>query len=87
VLVDDAVAEWYDGGKSELNAEMVEKYGPKELSGAASDPMAISFDNHQRQLEDFVQAVREGRSPAGRRPGRDASRRTGPGHLPVGADG
>src|SRR5690606_15662282 len=63
VLVDDAVAEWYDGGKSELNAEMVEKYGPKELSGAASDPMAISFDNHQRQLEDFVQAVREGRSP------------------------
>ena len=63
ILVDDAVAAWYEGGKEAPAAEMLEQYGPKESSGAASDPMAISFDNHQRQLEDFVQAVREGRAP------------------------
>lgn len=63
VLVDDAVASWYEHGRETPAHEMLERYGPKETSGAASDPMAISFDNHQRQLEDFVRAVREGRSP------------------------
>ena len=63
VLVDDAVAEWYEGGKEEPAAQMLAEYGLKERSGAASDPMAISFDNHQRQLEEFVRAVREGRPP------------------------
>lgn len=63
VLIDDAVAAWHEDGKSEPNAQMIERYGSQGLSGAASDPMAISFDNHQRQLEDFVRAVREGRPP------------------------
>lgn len=63
VLVDDAVASWYENGEESPAEEMLRMYGPKEMSGAASDPMAISFDNHQRQLEDFVRAVREGRSP------------------------
>lgn len=63
VLVDDAVASWYERGEKVPAERMLEAYGPKEISGAASDPMAISFDNHQRQLEDFVRAVREGRPP------------------------
>ncbi|MBO2520982.1 MAG: oxidoreductase [Firmicutes bacterium] len=63
VLVDDAVASWYEGGDPHPVAEMLERYGARELSGAASDPMAISFDNHRRQLEDFVEAVRTGRPP------------------------
>jgi len=63
VLVDDAVASWYEGGNSEPFSEMLERFGPKVFSGAARDPMAISFDNHRRQLEEFVEAVKAGRPP------------------------
>lgn len=63
VLVDDAVVSWHENGDAAPAAKMLERYGPKGLSGAASDPMAISFENHQRQLEEFVEAVRAGRPP------------------------
>ena len=32
-------------------------------SGGASDPSAISFDGHQTQLEDFIQAINSNREP------------------------
>ena len=35
----------------------------RRLNGA-SDPMALDVIGHQRQIEDFVAALREGRSPA-----------------------
>src|SRR5690606_23974113 len=33
-------------------------------TGGFSNPMAISFDNHRRQYEDFIDAIREDRPPA-----------------------
>lgn len=33
-------------------------------TGGFSNPMAISFDNHRRQYEDFVDAIRHNRPPA-----------------------
>ena len=33
-------------------------------TGGFSNPMAISFDNHRRQYQDFIDAIREDRPPA-----------------------
>ena len=44
---------------------------PKEVSSeGGSNPMAISPENHRRQLEDIAAAIREGRPPSP--DGRDA---------------
>lgn len=63
VIVDDAVSQWTERNSPKRGEQMLAEMGPKEVSGAASDPMAISFDNHRRQLEDFIQAIREDRPP------------------------
>jgi predicted dehydrogenase len=34
-----------------------------ETTGGAADPKAIAFENHRRQLADFVAAIRDGRPP------------------------
>ena len=36
----------------------------QDASDGASNPMNLDISAHQRQLEDFVAAVREGRAPA-----------------------
>jgi UDP-N-acetyl-2-amino-2-deoxyglucuronate dehydrogenase len=36
----------------------------KDASDGASNPMNLDISAHQRQLEDFVAAVRDGRAPA-----------------------
>ncbi len=63
VLVDDAVASWHEAGDEGAGARMMEQYGAAHRSGTASDPMAMSFDNHRRQIEDFIEAVKTGRPP------------------------
>lgn len=41
-----------------------EQFGRKsENTGGAADPKAISFIGHQKQFEDFIAAVQEGRAP------------------------
>jgi predicted dehydrogenase len=43
---------------------LVEKFGAKTKSGGgAADPAAISFLGHQRQFEDFVEALETDRDP------------------------
>lgn len=63
VLVDDAVASWHEEEDVKAGEEMLARYGATHRSGTASDPMAMSFDNHRRQIEDFIEAVKEGRRP------------------------
>lgn len=60
VAFEDAkvVAFGYDG------QDHLHEIGPQEASlGGRSDPMAIGLEGHRILLEDFVQAIRTGRSP------------------------
>ena len=59
-------------GSLEIIGETLVRYGfqtPKgkilvaEEGDTSSDPMAFPYQNHKRQLADFLNAVREGRSP------------------------
>lgn len=63
VLVDDALHEWYEEGQKVPHREMLARFGPQGASGTASDPMAMSFEWHRRQIEDFIGAVRTGVRP------------------------
>lgn len=64
VIVDDAVVEWHEIDNPE-NAEKIRaEFGPKSASGTFADPMALSFDNHRMQLQDFAHAIMENRLPA-----------------------
>ena len=45
------------------DAQLREKYAKSETTGGAADPKAISFIGHQRQFEDFLAAVRQGKQP------------------------
>ncbi len=64
VIVDDSVVEWHEADDPERGKAMLETFGAKSVSGTASDPMAMSFDNHRRQIGDFVKAIKEDGTPA-----------------------
>jgi predicted dehydrogenase len=49
--------------EEEAELERLRDRKGKDGSNGASDPMALDVIGHQRQIEDFVGAVREGRSP------------------------
>jgi len=55
---DDEVDRWQVDGEKEK-----ESGGEEKKVGTFSDPMAMSFENHRRQLEDFLRAVEEDTSP------------------------
>lgn len=63
VIVDDAVVEWHEEDDPERAKAIREEFGPKGVSGTSRDPMAMSFDNHRRQLADFVKAIKENGTP------------------------
>lgn len=59
----DGLVQWeLRGVTEEEQAEMIERYSVAG-SGASADPMAISFENHRRQLEDFLHAIETDSSP------------------------
>lgn len=49
-------ASWRDG--------RVERFGDTAATGGGADPMAFTHDWHQGIIEDFVDALRQGRAPA-----------------------
>ena len=65
IVEQDDVLLW-DFAESQPEDETIrEKFGKgSATSGGASDPTAISFLGHQKQFEDFLAAVRDGRDPA-----------------------
>ncbi|HIC89384.1 MAG TPA: Gfo/Idh/MocA family oxidoreductase, partial [Anaerolineae bacterium] len=63
VLSDGVITTWKLGdaapGEEEAMLHLEESGG-----SGASDPMGISYENHRRQIADFVAAIREDRPPA-----------------------
>jgi len=61
---DDMLVDWRtrSGGDAERD-ELLAKYGGAG-QGGSSDPMAISFQNHLLQYQDFLAALDSGRAPA-----------------------
>ena len=48
-------------GDAEVHATMMKG---SEAGLGANDPTAINFDGHQKNFEEVVQAIREGRQPS-----------------------
>lgn len=64
VLEEDVLKTWSFTEKQEEDGALLEKFGAKtRTGGGAADPAAISFLGHQRQFEDFVEALETGRQP------------------------
>jgi len=64
IVEQDSIILWDFQTPLPEDAVLLEKYGTgNEVTGGAADPKAISFIGHQRQFEDFIAAIREGRQP------------------------
>ncbi len=67
-LLDDAVVRWQQHGEDGATRSLLEEDGTGTGVGAAkgatfADPMAMSFENHRRQIEDFLDAIEHDRAP------------------------
>ena len=54
---DDSLDLWQLEGVSEAQQREIVQEDQKEASGTFADPMAMSFENHRRQFEDFLRAI------------------------------
>jgi predicted dehydrogenase len=64
VLEEEDLKVWSFAEQREEDQEILERFTAKtETGGGAADPAAISFQGHQRQFEDFVEALETGREP------------------------
>ncbi len=60
---DDEIVSWEVPDVSDEERAAVLRSTEGHVSGTFADPMAMSFENHRRQLEDFVRAIQEDRPP------------------------
>jgi predicted dehydrogenase len=63
VTEEDSVLRWEFDAMTDEDYAIRGKYATSTSGGGASDPSAISFIGHQRQLEDFIQAIQTGAAP------------------------
>ena len=64
VMVDDELTRWEFLDKADEDEKILaEGAAGDQLKGGHSDPLAIGFEGHRRQVQDFVDAVLEGREP------------------------
>lgn len=64
IIEQDSILLWDFAEKLAEDEQVLAECGPSEGStGGAADPKAISFIGHQKQFEDFVSAINEGREP------------------------
>jgi len=64
MLRDDAITFWKFAGETRKDDGIRQKFAPGGGPGAgAADPRAISFAGHQRQFEDFLRSLRQGKGP------------------------
>lgn len=68
-MVDDMPTLWDFKDAQPQDEEVRAWANQAQIGGGAADPMAISTEGHRAQIEDFANAIREGREPA--IPGRD----------------
>jgi len=57
VQEDDNIIKWEFADKIEGDEEILANFGNDQGVGGASDPTAIPFVNHQRNIEEFIQAI------------------------------
>lgn len=62
VLEDDRIVKW-EFREARPEDEGIRSGGANALGSGASNPSAISTEGHRRQLQDLVDALREGRAP------------------------
>ncbi|MCW3091485.1 MAG: hypothetical protein JWP81_2554 [Ferruginibacter sp.] len=62
VMVENSFEVWKFANEEETDKEIIEKYSEVEGGGGASDPKAISFESHARNIGAFINAVEEKRS-------------------------
>ena len=64
IIEQDSILLWNFETELPEDAELLQQYGQgNQVSGGAADPKAISFIGHQRQFEDFIEAIRTHRLP------------------------
>ena len=64
IVEQDSILLWQFQDERPEDEEIRQKFGKSsETSGGAADPKAISFVGHQRQFEDLISAIQEGRKP------------------------
>lgn len=61
VLVEDSLKVWEFAEKSEEDEKIVQKYGAHQGGSGVSDPAAISFQNHAKNISAFISAIEEDR--------------------------
>ena len=71
-LEDDKPTLWQFADEQPADAQVRAWVEEAQIGGGASDPTAISVEGHRAQIEDFAQAIRDGREPAV--PGREGKR-------------
>ncbi|MBW7916136.1 MAG: Gfo/Idh/MocA family oxidoreductase [Trueperaceae bacterium] len=64
VVSDDVLVEWRNRHDDDAERSRVLAAYGGSATGGSSDPMAISFENHRRQYQEFVDSLRAGR-PSG----------------------
>jgi UDP-N-acetyl-2-amino-2-deoxyglucuronate dehydrogenase len=64
IIEQDSIVRWEFAAELPSDDALREQLGSASaVSGGASDPSAISFVGHQKQLEDFIASINENRSP------------------------
>ncbi|MDB4802356.1 Gfo/Idh/MocA family oxidoreductase [bacterium] len=64
IIEQDSILLWDFEEKRPEDEQLLKECGPGTgATGGAADPKAISFVGHQKQFEDFVAAINEGREP------------------------
>lgn len=61
VLVENSLQVWQFAEMNEEDDEIIQKHGSIEGGGGVSDPAAISFINHAKNIAAFINAIEEGR--------------------------
>ncbi len=61
VLVENSLQVWQFAVAEEADEQIIQQYGAIEGGGGVSDPSAISFENHARNLAAFIAAIEEQR--------------------------
>ncbi len=64
IIEQDSILHWEFQEPLPVDAQLLLQYGKgNSISGGAADPKAISFVGHQKQFEDFIDALHTGRPP------------------------
>jgi predicted dehydrogenase len=61
VLVDNAIQTWQFADQTEEDSQIVNSYKEIEGQGSASDPSAISYISHRKNIEAYIGCIEAGR--------------------------